>query len=71
MITLKLGKVLKIILALNSNKKERNCVTIDTIVIVQLELTKDIHSNITPLTYVNNVNYSIGVFDVSCVEVLR
>ena len=33
------------------------------------KLAKDIHSNINPLTYVHNINDSIAVFDVSCVEV--
>ena len=33
------------------------------------ELAKDIHSDINPLTYVNNVHNSIVNFDVSCDEV--
>ena len=33
------------------------------------ELAKDIHSDINPLTYVNNINNSIAFFDVSCEEV--
>ena len=33
------------------------------------ELAKDIHSDINPLTYVNNINNSIAIFDVSCEEV--
>ena len=33
------------------------------------ELTKDIHSDINPLTYVNNINNSIAIFDASCEEV--
>ena len=33
------------------------------------ELAKDIHSDINPLTYVNNVNNSIVIFDVSCDEI--
>ena len=33
------------------------------------KLAKDIHSNINPLTYVHNLNDSIAVFVISCVEV--
>ena len=30
------------------------------------ELAKGIHSDINPLTYVNNISNSIAIFDVSC-----
>ena len=41
----------------------------DVFVSIGPELAKDIHSDINPLTYVNNVNNSIVIFDVSCDEV--
>ena len=41
----------------------------DFFVSIGPELAKDIHSDINPLTYVNNVNNSIVIFDVSCDEV--
>ena len=80
-------KVLKTILALNSNSEKRqlfwltinnvavtNSIDIangfnDFFVSIGPELAKDIHSDINPLTYVNNVNNSIVIFDVSCDEV--
>ena len=64
--------------------KKKSCVTIDNnpvtnrkyiangfnrfFVSIGPKLAKDIHSNINPLTYVHNINDSIAVFDVSCVE---
>ena len=33
------------------------------------ELAKGIHSDINPLTYINNISNSIAIFDVSCEEV--
>ena len=79
-------KVLKTILALNSNSEKRQlCLTINNVAVTNSidiangfndfyvsigpELAKDIHSDINPLTYVNNVNNSIVIFDVSCDEV--
>ena len=41
----------------------------DFFVSIGPELSKDIHSDINPLTYVNNVNNPIVTFDVSCDEV--
>ena len=81
-------KVLKTILALNSNSEKRQlCLTINNVVVTNSkdiangfndffvsigpELAKDIHSDINPLTYVNNVNNSIVNFDVSCDEVKK
>ena len=79
-------KVLKTILALNSNSEKRQlCLTINNVAVTNSidiasgfndffvsigpELAKDIHSDINPLTYVNNVNNSIVIFYVSCDEV--
>ena len=79
-------KVLKTILALNSNSEKRQlCLTINNVAVTNSkdiangfndffvsigpELAKDIHFDINPLTYVNNVNNSIVIFDVSCDEV--
>ena len=69
----------------NNSHKKKLCVTIDNhpvsnrkyiasgfndfFVSIGPKLAKDIHSNINPLTYVHNINDSIAVFDVSCVEV--
>ena len=78
-------KVLKTILALNSNSEKRQlCLTINNVAVTNSidiangcndffvsigpELAKDIHSDIKPLTYVNNVNNSMVIFDVSCDE---
>ena len=68
-----------------SSNKKKLCVTIDNrpvtnrrdiangfnnfFVSIGPKLAKNIHSNINPLTYVHNINDSIAVFDVSCVEV--
>ena len=79
-------KVLKIILALNSNSEEKKlCLTINNVAVtnskdianglinffvsIDPELAKGIHSDINPLTYVNNISNSIAIFDVSCEEV--
>ena len=79
-------KVLKTILALNSNSEKRQlCLTINNVAVTN---SKDIangfndflgftwsrarrrhSSDINPLTYVNTVNNSIVIFDVSCDEV--
>ena len=69
----------------NTSHKKKLCVTIDNhpvsnrkdiangfndfFVSIVPKLAKDIHSNINPFTYVHNINDSIAVFDVSCVEV--
>ena len=66
-------------------KQKKLCVTIDNkpvtnrkdiangfnnfFVSIGPKLAKDIHSNINSLTYVHNINDSIAMFDVSCVEV--
>ena len=79
-------KVLKTILALNSDSEKRQlCLTINNVAVTNSkdvanglnnfffpigpELANDIHSDINPLTYVNNVNNYIIIFDVSCDEV--
>ena len=79
-------KVLKTILALNSNSEKRKlCLTINNVAVnnskdiangfnnffvsIGPELAKGIHSDINPLTYVNNISNSIAIFDVSCEEV--
>ena len=79
-------KILKTILALNSNSEKRQlCLTINNVAVTNSiditngfndffvsigpELAKDIHSDINPLTYVNNVNNFIVIFDVLCDEV--
>ena len=79
-------KVLKTILALNSNSEKRQlCLTINNVAVTNSkdiandfndffvsigpEFAKDIHSDINPFTYVNNVNNSIVIFYISCDEV--
>ena len=76
-------KVLKTILALNSNSEKRQlCLTINNVAVTNSkdiangfndffvsigpELTKDIHSDINPLAYDNNVNNSIVILYISC-----
>ena len=69
----------------SSSEKRQLCLTINNVAVTNSidiangfndffvsigpELAKDIHSDINPLTYVNNVNNSIVIFDVSCDEV--
>ena len=76
-------KVLKTILALNTNSEKRKlCLRINNVAVTNSkdiangfnhffvsigpELAKGIHSDINPLTYVNNISNSIAIFDVSC-----
>ena len=75
-------KVLKTILALNGNSEKRKLsLKINNVAVtnskdiangfnnVLSELAKGIHSDINPLTYVNNISNSIAIFNVSCEEV--
>ena len=69
----------------NNSEKRKLCLTVNNVAVTNSkdiangfneffvsigpELAKDIHSDINPLTYVNNINNSIVIFDVSCEEV--
>ena len=69
----------------NNSEKRKLCLTVNNVAVTNSkdiangfneffvsigpELAKDIHSDINPLTYVNNINNSIAIFDVSCEEV--
>ena len=69
----------------NNSEKRKLCPTVNNVAVTNSkdiangfneffvsigpELAKDIHSDINPLTYVNNINNSIAIFDVSCEEV--
>ena len=69
----------------NNSEKRKLCLTVNNVAVtyskdiangfneffvsIGPELAKDIHSDINPLTYVNNINNSIAIFDVSCEEV--
>ena len=69
----------------NNSEKRNLCLTIDNVAVtnskdiangfneffvsIGFEFAKDIHSDINPLSYVNNINNSIAIFDVSCEEV--
>ena len=68
----------------NNSEKRKLCLTVNNVAVTNSkdfangfneffvkigpELAKDIHSDINPLTYVNNINNSIAIFDVSCGE---
>ena len=69
----------------NNSEKRKLCLTVNNVAVTNSkdiangfneffvsigpELAKDIHSDINPLSYVNNINNSIAIFDVSCEEV--